>query len=237
MPWVHRWWNQVIGFMHRLSNMPEDSIHAEILRDNIADAQEHPSYGNCAGGIVKQYSRLGMVSPFSSSGITCLNSLRFQANMKGLLCRVWDGLHVSPRTAPSKRAKLCTYFAWFLRPSQLKAVPYFELPMPISRVRLLMQFRMGSHALPVEQGRLAKPAVPRHLRRCTLCGTRALGDERHFVFDCPHFAHIRRQFRSLYQDADGTMQCFVWHKDQKAVCHCLAAILNVADDSNKDASS
>ena len=41
-PWVHRWWNQVIGFMHRLSNMPEDSIHAEILRDNIADAQEHP---------------------------------------------------------------------------------------------------------------------------------------------------------------------------------------------------
>ena len=121
--------------------------------------------------------------------------------MKGQLCRVWDGLHVSPRTAPSKRAKLCTYFAWFLRPSQLKTVPYFELPMPISRVRLLMQFRMGSHALPVEQGRLAKPAVPRHLRRCTLCGTRALGDERHFVSDCPHFAHIRRQFRSLYQDA------------------------------------
>ena len=149
-------------------------------RDNIADAQEHPSYGNWAGGIVKQYSRLGMVSPFSSSGITCLNSLGFQANMKGQLCRVWDGLHVSPRTAPSKRAKLCTYFAWFLRPSQLKTVPYFELPMPISRVRLLMQFRMGSHALPVEQGRLAKPAVPRHLRRCTLCGTRALGDERRF---------------------------------------------------------
>ena len=158
-------------------------------------------------------------------------------SMKGRLCRVWDGLHVSPRTAPSKRAKLCTYFAWFLRPSQLKTVPYFELPMPISRVQLLMQFRMGSHALPVEQGRLAKPAVPRHLRRCTLCGTRALGDERHFVFDCPHFAHIRRQFRSLYQDADGTMQCFGWHKNQKAVCHCLAAILNLADDSNKDASS
>ena len=112
---------------------------------------------------------------------------------KGQLCRVWDGLHVSPRTAPSRRAKLCTYFAWFLRPSQLKTVPYFELPMPISRVRLLMQFRMGSHALPVEQGRLARPAVPRHLRRCTLCGTRALGDERHFVFDCPHFAHVRRQ--------------------------------------------
>ena len=144
---------------------------------------------------------------------------------------VWGGLHVSPRTAPSKGAKLCTYFAWFLRPSQLKTVPCFELPMPISRLRLLMQFRMGSHALPVEQGSLARPAIPRHLR-CTLCETRALGDERHFVFDCPHFTHICRQFHSLYQAADSTMQCFVWHKDQKAVCHCLAAILNLAHDSN-----
>ena len=67
--------------MHRLSNMPQDSIHAAILRDNIADAQEHPSYGNWAGGIVKQYSRLGMASLISSSGITGLNSLGFQANM------------------------------------------------------------------------------------------------------------------------------------------------------------
>ena len=100
--------------------------------------------------------------------------------------------------------------------------------MPISRVQLLMQFRMGSHALPVEQSRLARPAIPRHLRRCTLCETRAWGDE---IFDCPHFAHIRHQFRSLYQDADGNMQCFVWHKDLR-----LSAILNLANDSNQDAS-
>ena len=63
----------------------------------------------------------------------------------------------------------CTYFAWFLRSSQLKTVPYFEIPMSISRLRLLMQFRMGSHALPAEQGRLATPAIPRHLCRCSLC--------------------------------------------------------------------
>ena len=81
-PWVHQWWDQVIGFMHRLSNMPDDSIHAEILRDNIADAQGHPC-GNWAGGIVRQYSRLGMALPFSSYGDTCLNFLGFQANMEG----------------------------------------------------------------------------------------------------------------------------------------------------------
>ena len=110
-------------------------------------------------------------------------------------------------------------------------------PCLFSRMRLLMQFRMGSHSLPVEQGRLARPMIPRQLRRCTLCDTHAIGDERHYVFDCPRFAHIRRQFRSLFQDADGAMQSFMWHRNQKAVCHCLAAILNLADDSSMDTSS
>ena len=80
---MHCWWSQVIGFMHRLSNMPDDSIHPEILRKKIADPQEHPSCGNWAGGIVKQYSRLGMASPFCFSGITGLNSIGSQANMEG----------------------------------------------------------------------------------------------------------------------------------------------------------
>ena len=33
--------------------------------------------------------------------------LGFQANMEGQHSKVWDGLHVSPRLAPSKGAKLC----------------------------------------------------------------------------------------------------------------------------------
>ena len=89
-PCVHWWWNQVIDFMHHMSNMPDDSIHAEILRDNIADAQQHPSCDNWAGGIVKQYSRLGMAAPVSSSVIACLKSLGSQANMEGQLRKVWD---------------------------------------------------------------------------------------------------------------------------------------------------
>ena len=67
------------GHWLHASNMPDNSSHAAIL----ADAQEHPSCGNWAGGIVKQYGCLGMASPFSSSGVTCLNSLGFQANMEG----------------------------------------------------------------------------------------------------------------------------------------------------------
>ena len=125
-PWVHRWWSQVLGFMHRLSVMPESSIHVDILKDNISAAQQHPMCGNWATGIVRQYASLGMPSPFSSSGIVALNSLGVQANMEGQHRKVWDGLHVSPRTAPSNGGKLCTYFTWLFRPGQLHFEPYFR---------------------------------------------------------------------------------------------------------------
>ena len=54
----------------------------------------------------------------------------------------------------------------------------------------------------------ARQAIPRRLRCCTLCNIQALGDESQLFFVCPQYAHVR-QFRSLYQGADGTMQCFV----------------------------
>ena len=37
-PWLDSWWSMVLGFMRRLSLLPEGSLHLDILRDNIADA-------------------------------------------------------------------------------------------------------------------------------------------------------------------------------------------------------
>ena len=187
--------DQVIGFMHHLSSMPQDSIHVERLEDDIADAQECSSYGNWAGSIVKKYNLLGMALPWS--GITGPNFHGFTANTVDQLWKLWDGLHVRQRSAPSEEAKLCTYLTWFLRSGQLRALPGLEIPTPISKLQLLMQLPMGS-CLSVKQGRLALPAIFWHLRRCTLCDTQALGDERRFGFDCHHHdvAHIRDQSQS-----------------------------------------
>ena len=69
------------------------------------------------------------------------------------------------------------------------------------------------------------PHVPRRLRRCTLCTTCALGDERHYVFDCPRFAGLRLTHAELFQDASGAMKSLVWHKDQEDVCALLLAIV------------
>ena len=109
------------------------------------------------------------------------------------------------------------------------STPYYELPMPITRLRALLHFRMGSHALPVEQGRFARPHITRNFRRCTLCNTGAVGDERHFCFEYPSFDGIRAQYADLYDSSCGAMRSFMWHKDQEGVSDCLTAILQLAE--------
>lgn len=228
VPWLRVWWTQVLSFMHRLAKMPEDSLHADILKDNIHDAQHGPLVANWAGGIRKQFANLGMATPFPGGVLGTVDVLAFRKAMLSQEVSVWQGLHMSPRVAPSPRAKLCTYFRWFARPDRMLVEPYYELPMSITKLRLLFHFRMGSHSLPVEQGRLARPGVPRHLRSCTFCPGRALGDERHCIFECPRFDGHRLNFPQLFDGAHDAMRTLVWHKDQKAVSALILAICTEA---------
>ena len=52
-----------------------------------------------------------------------------------------------------------------------------------AKLHRILRFRMGSHHLPVEEGRHFN--LPRASRVCNLCNTDALGDERHMLLECP----------------------------------------------------
>ena len=67
-PWLHVWWSGVLGFIHRLAQMPSDSLHIDIVKDNIHDAQQQSGCVNWAKGIAKQFQSLGLPSPFSATG-------------------------------------------------------------------------------------------------------------------------------------------------------------------------
>ena len=62
----------------------------------------------------------------SCDSLGALDSHGFMNRLTGARHRTWDGLHVSPRAAPSKRAKLCTYHDWFGRPNKVHCEPYYE---------------------------------------------------------------------------------------------------------------
>ena len=112
-PWEHRWWSQVIGFMHRLLDMPPGSLHLDILKDKLADARAQPSCGHWASGVQAKYCALGLPSPSTVDGIGVPDGLEFRARVKDQQQQAWADLHVSPRTAPSRGAKLCTYHRCF----------------------------------------------------------------------------------------------------------------------------
>ena len=94
--------------------LPEQRLrqNIEALEKNIAAAEEKPlmwrlSWRHCQAVPVSWHG-LAVVLWRKMPG--------FRATMDIQLCKVWNGLPVSSRTAPLKGAKLCATCGWFLRP-------------------------------------------------------------------------------------------------------------------------
>ena len=69
-----------------------------------------------------------------------------------------------------------------------------ELP---KRERLIIcKFRCSNHHLPIVTGRFSN--TPRSMRLCNLCNMQALGDEFHYLFQCPFFVDDRKLFLKEY---------------------------------------
>ena len=66
-------------------------------------------------------------------------------------------------------------------------------------MRCLYRFRLGARTLPIEMGRRLRMA--RVARVCPLCTSIHVGDERHYVFECPAFNDICCGFRHLFYDS------------------------------------
>ena len=68
----------------------------------------------------------------------------------------------------------------------------------------LVRFRVCSNTLEVNTGSWSK--IPREQRLCPKCPT-CIGDERHFLFDCPEFSSLRAKFSTLPFDG-GDLKIF-----------------------------
>ena len=73
--------------------------------------------------------------------------------------------------------------------------------------------------------------MPWVARVCPLCPGMHLGDERHYVFECPASHDIRLGFQHLFDDSHGAMRLFMWHLCLKDVASCLLQLLDRIDET------
>ena len=60
----------------------------------------------------------------------------------------------------------------------------------------LTKLRTANHKLPIEKGRYRN--LPREERKCNLCNQEKIGDEFHFLLECPFLTEIRTKYIDRY---------------------------------------
>ena len=123
--------------------MPQASLHARILSNNILDALQANGFDNWVPGVQRQYTSLNMASPFLGGRIQFVHAFGFQRAMLARESEVWAGLHISARSALSKKAKLCTYLRWFSRPERCSVEPCYDLPFASQKTQIYSPFQDG----------------------------------------------------------------------------------------------
>ena len=102
-----------------------------------------------------------------------------------------------------------------------------SLPVSGRRMQRFLQFRLGSHGLPIATGRFAGTAhVDRAQRVCLSCNAGALGDERHLIFECTALSSLRSRHADLFTSSTNTMRSIFAQPDRMGVFHYVIDCLD-----------
>ena len=162
--------------------------------------------------------------PFDRDGVPILEVSTIIEALRQHLGGTHDYALHCPRAAPSVGVVACTYHHWFRPFSRHRR--YCQLPVSGTRMHRFLQFRLGSHQLPIVLGRFAGGQhVARANRVCTHCGSVAVADELHMIFECPALQAVRQRYASLFSTDTNTMRSFFAQQDHmqvfKFVLDCL----------------
>lgn len=210
-PLHHFWWRRIVTFWNNLAALPATSFHRQVALDDCWDAITR-NVKNWAWVFMRGLRQLGYDFTIRFDTLEPVDIDAVMHLLDAPVLQVWATIDICPRTCPSSNATLCTYHRWFARPESLQR-PGSLLQQPLSArcLRTFLRFRMGCHNLPVVLGRWER--VPRAQRLCMQCDLGAVGDERHFVFECPALQNIRDHYLALFGAEIQTMQQFVWQLD------------------------
>ena len=98
------------------------------------------------------------------------------------------------------------------------------LDLGYMRAKSLLKLRMSLHNFPIERGRYANPAVPRHDRICQFCRSDSVGDEFHvLMLLCQHdsLKNIRTKYMKLIKMANSAISNW---DDRSFFMYCLLGV-------------
>ena len=197
-------------------SLPAGSLHRAVLLDSCRDAVVR-NVRNWAHGFMVGLRELGYAFTIRCDALEPVDLPRVRQLLAQPTERVWQELHICPRTCPSGGAVLCTYRRWFARPpwAAAKERHAAHLPIAAGALRAFLRFRAGCHGLPNDAGR--RSGVPRQQRTCARCGGSGICDERHLVFECPAVQPVRDQYAGLFTGPGQTMVQFMWQQNLTGV--------------------
>ena len=187
-----------LGFALRISDLPQvpqGSLHHEILQDNVQHALARPSSPTgCPGcqacprpaGHWACRRLLLMMVQLSSTNPVCVAMLLANFMGPGRPCMLSpESLRIQTGSAPSKGGKCAPHHRWSMRIARIgpdpRPEPYSQLPSS-DRCKRHFQFRLGAHTLPIciKMGRRLRMARVAQARPIPLapCLCMHTGDER-----------------------------------------------------------
>ena len=218
------WWQAVVGFWNMLAEAPAGSLHNDVALSDLHDAIVHNVH-NWAWSVFEGLRELGYAMPVNRHHMARIDLEQVLALFDACEQRCWRGLAADPRTCPTDGAHLCKYANWFAGHPHRRN-PFVSLPLGLSTVRAVLQFRIGCHALPVVAQQ--HQGMARHDRLCQQCALGALGDEQHMLFECPATQPVRQAFAHLFAGRPADVRSFMWQPDTAGVAKCVLACLRAA---------
>ena len=198
------------------------------MLDNVDDAF---SVGNGArnfsGSIATCLQSVGQPKPLGRGAVPILEVGTIIEALRQHLGSTHDCALHCPRAAPSVGVVACTYHHWFTPLASKGGI--VSCLFQVGACSGFYSLGWGSHKLPIVLGRFAGGQdVAGANRVCTHCGSVAVADELHMIFECPALQAVRQRYAPLFSTDTNTMNAFFAQQDHmqvfKFVLDCLDVI-------------
>lgn len=222
-PLEELWWQRMVRWWNGLAEAPEGSLHRAVALSDLHDAIVRNIH-NWSWSVYYALRDLGYDLQMSCLSMERIDEERVLAMVRHRSQECWLNLDICPRTCLSSGANLCKYARWFAWPEGVRRHALLSLPLGLSRMRTVVQFRMGCHRLPIVERQHA--GVARAQRVCMRCRSGSLGDEKHMLFECAATQPVRDNYAHLFVGRV-SMRDFFWQRDLRGVACCIAAALKM----------